>query len=141
MPHLENVGMQFYSGGSRLTNPAGFKLRCMRLTLWHDRASIATCSRSIYQIFIRISGILAQMPRKVSPEAQDIPRHGSGAQLRDRSRHMMNHDGFHGLGTFNEAPETLQEPRGPRWRAMMIAHDSQSSTASVFEAKLVEASI
>ena len=90
---------------------------------------------------MRLRGNQLDIPRKVSPEAQDIPRHGSGAQLVDRFRHMMNHDGFHGLGTFNEAPETLQEPRGPRWRAMMIAHDSQSSTASVFEAKFVEASM
>ena len=51
---------------------------------------------------------------------------------------MIDFDGFHGLGTFDEAPGTIQKPRGPRWRAMIIVHDSQSSTASVFEAKLVE---
>ena len=44
---------------------------------------------------------------------------------------MIYFDGFHGLGTFNDDPETLQEPRGPRWRAMVQARDSHSSIASV----------
>ena len=39
-------------------------------------------------------------------------------------RHMIDFDGFHCLRAFNEAPETLQKARGPRWRAMVTIHDS-----------------
>ena len=44
---------------------------------------------------------------------------------------MIDFDIFHGLRAFNEALETLQKAREPRWRAMMTLHDSQSSLASV----------
>ena len=42
------------------------------------------------------------------------------------------------LEIVRQAQLTAQMPRGPRWRAMMTAHDSQSYPASVLEAKLVE---
>ena len=45
--------------------------------MWQGGSLIATCSRSIYQIFIRLPWDTLDMPRKVSPEARDIPRHGS----------------------------------------------------------------
>ena len=51
---------------------------------------------------------------------------------------MIDFERFHGPRPFNEAPETLQKARGPRWRAMMIVHDSQSSLASVYKLKLFE---
>ena len=46
--------------------------------------SNVTCSGSCHQILIRLRGHTLDMPRKISWEAQGIPRHGSGDPLRDR---------------------------------------------------------
>ena len=51
-------------------------------------------SGSARQIFIRFAGNTPQASGKVLPEAQDIPRHGSGARLEDRFGHMIEYDGF-----------------------------------------------
>ena len=63
--------------------------------LWHGCASIVTCSRSTRQIFIRFSGNTPQVPRNVSLEAHDIPRHGSGDPLENI---FCGCDGMMGLG-------------------------------------------
>ena len=62
--------------------------------LWQRRASNRVCSRSICQIFMRISGNTLEVPRKVSPEAQEILRHRSGARLMNRFCHMLKLTNF-----------------------------------------------
>ena len=49
-----------------------------RLTVYRW-PQVVTCSRTYYQNFIRLLWDTLDTPRKVSPEARDIPRHGSGA--------------------------------------------------------------
>ena len=54
--------------------------------------------------------------------------------LRVTEEEASSHDRFSRilwLRTVSQAQMTLQMLRGPRWRAMMIVHDSQSSLASV----------
>ena len=52
--------------------------------LWQGRASIVTCSGSTHQNVMPLQSDTPYVPRKVFPEAQDIPRHGSGDLLEDR---------------------------------------------------------
>ena len=79
--------------------------------LWHGHASIATCSGASLRNFMRLHKNTAQIPRKVFPEAQDIPRHGSGDLLVDRFG-LMSWDGIHGIKIAQEAQGKAGKARG-----------------------------
>ena len=63
--------------------------------LWHGGYSNMTCSGSVLLVVTRFSGNHIQVSRKVVLEAHDIPRDGSGDQLENRSRHMIEFDGLY----------------------------------------------
>ena len=86
--------------------------------LWQGGSSIATCSRTYYQNFIRLLWDTLDIPRKVSPEARDIPRHGSWAWLVGRfwSWPMMTGHDMKASGKPRTTQETARklsrEPQG-----------------------------
>ena len=75
-------------------------------------------SGSAHQILIRFSGNTPQVSGKVLPEAQDIPRHGSGDPLKDRFGHMIECDRFDVQKPLDKAKWTSQGPgvrAGAQW--------------------------
>ena len=106
--------------------------------LWHGGASIATCSGSRLQNFMRLQKNTVQIPRKVFPEAQDIPRHGSRDLLKNRFGHMMEFEEFHDWRTVDKAQWTFQKQIRCADAQRTLDNDSQSSPASLKKLKLVE---
>ena len=109
--------------------------------LWHGRASIPTCSGSRLQNFMRLQKNTVQIPRKVFPEAQDIPRHGSGDLLMDRFSSMMDFEEFDDQKSVQKAQWTFQKQIRCADAQWILGNDSQSSPASLKKLKLEEASI
>ena len=107
--------------------------------LWHGHASIATCSGSSLQNFIRLQKNTAQTPRKVFPEAQDIPRHGSGDLLVNRFWSMMEFKEFDDQRAVQKAQWTFQKQIRCADAQWTLDNDSQSSAASLKKLKLEEA--
>ena len=67
-------------------------------------------SGSICSIAMSLLWDTLQVSGKVLPEAQDIPRHGSGDPLRDRFGHMIEYDGFDIQRPLYKAQWTSQSP-------------------------------
>ena len=67
-------------------------------------------SGSYCQIVMRFSGNTPQVSGKVLPEAQDIPRHGSGDPLKNKFGHMIEYDGFDAQRPLDKAKWMSQGP-------------------------------
>ena len=87
---------------------------------------------------MRLQKNTAQVPRKVFPEAQDIPRHGSGDLLKDRFGHMMEFEEFHDWRTVGKAQWRFEKQIRCADAQWTLDNDSQSSPASLQKLKLEE---
>ena len=88
---------------------------------------------------MRLQKNTVQIPRKVFPEAQDIPRHGSGDLLKDRFGHMMEFEEFHDWRTVDKAQWTSEKQircADAQWtltmtrRALLLPYRSSSSKSN-----------
>ena len=80
----------------------------------------------------------AQVSRKVFPEAQDIPRHGSGDLLKDRFGLMMKNEDFHDWRPLAHGKWTFQKHFRCADAHCGLGNDSQSSSAVLYQLKLEE---
>ena len=87
---------------------------------------------------MRLQKNTAQVPRKVFPEAQGIPRHGSGDLLKDRFGHMIEFEEFHAQRTVGKAQWTSEKQIRCADAQLTLDNDSQSSLASLKKLKLEE---
>ena len=81
---------------------------------------------------------IAQVSKKVFPEAQDIPRDRSGDLLKNRFGLMMKHDDFHDWRPLDNTKWTFQKHFRCADAHCGLDNDSQSFLAVLYQLKLEE---
>ena len=99
--------------------------------VWQLKSSNVTCSGFNRQIVIRLCQNQEYMLRKVSPEPQEIPCHGSGDLLRPRFGHMMEFEEFGHQRPLDKAQWTSEKQIRCADAQWTLDNDSQSSLASL----------